>query len=319
MPSASHEMRSTAAIIYRLAQVCEAHLGDTALASQLRTLAATEETRLAASQPFTPAEATALASAIHKCLKPGDEVTAAPDTQNALVAIRDLAQRTDHALAAGARRDAVSRVAGLYVIVDPELTRGRDVVDVARAALRGGATAIQLRDKVHDKGDQLPVARKLYEACQEHGASFIVNDHADLAVACGAHGLHVGQHDLPVSEARRILHPGQFLGTSNALLQEAEASAQQQVDYIAVGAMYQTVSKANTRPAGVKGLRRVRERVSGIPIVAIGGITLDNVDPVLEAGADGICVIGAICLAGDPEQAARSFVERITARTSRQP
>ncbi len=319
MPSASHEMRSTAAILYRLAQVCEAYLGDTPLASQLRTLAATEETQLAAGQPLTPAEATALASAINKCLKPGDEVTPVPDAQNALVAIRDLAQRTEHALAVSARREAAQRVAGLYIIVDPELTRGRDVVDVARAALRGGATAIQLRDKVHDKGDQLPVARKLHKVCQEHSASFIINDHADLAAACGAHGLHVGQRDLPTSEARRILHPGQFLGTSNALLQEAEASAQQQVDYIAVGAMYQTGSKTNTRPAGIQGLRRVRERVSGIPIVAIGGITLDNVDPVLEAGADGICVISAICLADDPEEAARSFVERIAALTSRQP
>ncbi|MFH1140256.1 MAG: thiamine phosphate synthase, partial [Chloroflexota bacterium] len=90
------------------------------------------------------------------------------------------------------------------------------------------------------------------------------------------------------------------------------------VDYIAVGAMYGSGSKGNTRPAGVQGLRRVRERISGIPVVAIGGITLDNIDPVLEAGADGICVIGAVCLADDPEQAARLLVERIQAgRTAR--
>ena len=293
----------TAAILHRLAQACDLHLHDAVLATRLRTLAAQEEYSLPAGQPPSLVEATALAGAINRYL--------GPDTHETLAAFRNLMQEAENALAASARREAARRVAGLYVIVDPELTRGRDVLDMARAALCGGATAIQLRDKVHDKGSQLPVARRLREVCQEHGASFIVNDHADLAAACDAHGLHVGQHDLPVPEARRVLYPAQFLGTSNALLQEAQASVQQQVDYIAVGAIYGTGSKASTRPAGIQGLRRVRKQVSGIPIVAIGGITLDNLDPVLEAGADSICVIGAVCLADDPEQAARRLVERI--------
>ena len=298
----------TAAILYDLARACESHLQDTALANRLRTLAAQEKSHLPADRYLTLAEATALAGAFNRYLT-GEEVTTR--TSGTLTDLRQLAPEVESALAGTARREAAQRVAGLYVIVDPEFTRGRDVVDVARAAIKGGTTAIQLRDKAHDKGDQLPVARKLQDLCQTHGASFIVNDHADLAVACGAHGLHVGQHDLPVSGARRVLYPTQFLGTSNALPQEAEDSVQEQVDYIAVGAMYSTGSKNNTRPAGIEGLRRVRERVSGIPIVAIGGITLDNIDPVLEAGADGICVIGAVCLADDPEQAARRLVERI--------
>jgi thiamine-phosphate diphosphorylase len=211
------------------------------------------------------------------------------------------------------RRLAASRVAGLYVIVDPELTNGCDVIDVAHAALRGGATAIQLRDKLHDKGDQLPIARALRDLCDERNASFIVNDHADLAVASNAHGLHVGRHDLPVLEARAILHTHQFIGTSNALLEEAMESVGQQADYIAVGAMYATGSKDNTRPAGVEALRRVRASVTDIPIVAIGGINLSNIDPLLEAGAGGICVIGAVCQAADPEDAARQLVQRIAA------
>ena len=294
-----------AAILFHLAQACEVHLQDTTLASRLRAVAKQEESHLPSGQPPTLAQAIALAGAITRYMATGEGVP--------LAALQDLAPQVETALATSARREAARRVEGLYVIVDPELTRGRDVVDIALAALSGGATAIQLRDKVRDKGDQLPMALKLREVCQEHGASFIVNDHADLAAACGAHGLHVGQHDLPIPEARRILYPTQFLGTSNALLQEAEASAQWQADYIAVGAMYSTESKASTRPAGIQGLRRVRERVSGIPIVAIGGITLENIDPVLEAGADGICVIGAVCLADDPEQAARRLVERIYA------
>ncbi len=212
-----------------------------------------------------------------------------------------------------ARKQAAQRVAGLYVIIDPELARGRDPVEIARAALRGGATAIQLRDKVHDKGDQLPVARALHDLCQEHDASFIVNDHADLVVACRAHGLHVGQHDLPVPDARAILRPYQFIGTSNTLLREAQDSIEQQADYLAVGAMYTSASKSNTRPAGLEALRRVRAYVADAPIVAIGGITIDNIDDVLKAGADGICVISAVTMADDPELAARNLVDRITA------
>ena len=214
---------------------------------------------------------------------------------------------------ASVRYARARRVAGLYVILDPELTRGRDVVEIAKAALRGGASALQLRDKRRDKEEQLLVARRLTALCQDRNAVFIVNDHADLAVACGAHGLHLGQHDMPVPDARRMLHPWQFVGTSNALVQEAEEAAAREVDYIAVGAIYSTESKSGTRPAGLETLKRVRERINSIPIVAIGGITLDNVGPVLQAGADGICVIGAVCQADNPEEAARCLVERITA------
>ena len=216
------------------------------------------------------------------------------------------------------RADRAHRVAGLYVIVDPEGTRGRDPVEITAAALRGGATAIQYRDKLSDKGDQLPVARRLRELCQAHDAALIINDHADLTVASDAHGLHLGQHDLPIAEARKLLHPWQFVGTSNALLTEAQAAIAQEVDYIAVGAMYRTGSKSNTRPAGIETLSQARKRITGTPIVAIGGITLDNIDAVLAAGADGICVIGAVCQADDPEQAARLLVQRIAAaRTGR--
>ncbi|MBI4312555.1 MAG: thiamine phosphate synthase [Chloroflexi bacterium] len=208
-------------------------------------------------------------------------------------------------------------MAGLYVIVDPQLTGGRDVLEIARAALRGGATAIQLRDKVHDKGDQLPLARELRKACEEAGASFIVNDHADLAIAANAHGLHVGQHDLPVTEARAILRPHQFIGTSNALTQEALASVASEADYVAVGDIFGTSSKSNTRPAGLEALRSVRAAIKDVPVVAIGGINIGNVDAVLEAGADGVCVISAVCLAQEPETAARALVERIRARKPR--
>ena len=209
------------------------------------------------------------------------------------------------------RQVNAQKVCGLYIIVDPQATLGRDVVEVARAALQGGATAIQLRDKVHDKGDLLPDAERLTALCQDHNAAFIINDHADLAAACGAHGLHLGQDDLPIVHARKDLHPWQFVGRSSALLEEALASQEQRADYIAVGSMFPTDSKTNTRPAGLDTLRSVRQAIPILPIVAIGGINPDNVDEVVRAGADGICVMGAVCSAQDPEVAARRLVERI--------
>ena len=140
-----------------------------------------------------------------------------------------------------------------------------------------------------------------------NGALFIINDHADLAVACNAHGLHLGQHDLPIKEARAVLHPHQIIGSSNALLEEALESEREGADYAAVGAIFPTSSKERTRPAGLSTLRRVKERVS-VPVVAIGGIHKDNVAQVVEAGADAVCVITAVVGTPDPEEAVRHLI-----------
>ena len=206
-----------------------------------------------------------------------------------------------------ARDEAARRVSGLYVIVDAQVARDRDLVDLTEAVLRGGARVIQLRDKLHDKGDVLPVARRIRDLCDRHDAVFIMNDHADLAVACDAHGLHLGQHDLPVAEARAILRPYQIIGTSNALVEEAVESENQDVDYLAVGAMFPTDTKERTRPAGLSTLSAVKATAS-VPLVAIGGINLANVAQVIRAGADAACVISAVVGAPDPEAAARQLI-----------
>ena len=206
-----------------------------------------------------------------------------------------------------ARDEAARRVSGLYVIVDAQVARDRDLVDLTEAVLRGGARVIQLRDKLHDKGDVLPVARRIRDLCDRHDAVFIMNDHADLAVACDAHGLHLGQHDLPVAEARAILRPYQIIGTSNALVEEAAESESLGVDYLAVGAMFPTDSKERTRPAGLSTLSAVKTTAS-VPLVAIGGINLANVAQVIRAGADAACVISAVVGAPDPEAAARQLI-----------
>ncbi|MFH1560913.1 MAG: thiamine phosphate synthase [Chloroflexota bacterium] len=212
------------------------------------------------------------------------------------------------------RNGIAEKIKGLYVIVDAQVAQGRDMVELAQAVLRGGARVIQLRDKMHDKGDVLPVARRIRGLCDEYDALLIINDHADLAVACNAHGLHLGQHDLPIEEARAILHPHQIIGKSNALLEEALESERQGADYLAVGAIFPTDTKEKTRPAGLETLERVKAQVSA-PVVAIGGINKNNVPQVMLAGADAVCVISAVVGDPNPEEAARRLVNAMSSRT----
>ena len=211
------------------------------------------------------------------------------------------------------RRRARERVRGLYVIIDPEVTAGRDPLEVAAAALRGGTGMLQLRDKARDKGLILPLAHALAGMCRDHDALFIVNDHADVATSDSADGLHVGQTDLPVSSARAALRPHQIVGRSNYLPEEAVESEQSGADYVAIGNVYPTTTKASIRtraPVGTDTVSAVKKAVS-VPVVAIGGINLDNVGPVVQAGADAVCVSSAVGLAHDPEAAARLLIERI--------
>ena len=221
-------------------------------------------------------------------------------------------QTTEEALGVALRMPLVQKLRGLYVIVDPQASRRRPVLEVAEAALRGGARVVQLRDKLADKGDLLPTGLRLRDLCERYNALLIINDHADLARACDAHGFHGGQHDLPIAAAREVLEPHQLVGRSNALLEEALESQAQGADYLAVGDIFGSPTKENTRPAGLDTLRKVRAQVSA-PLAAIGGIDEGNVQQVVEAGADMVCVISAVAGADDPEGAARRLVERIEA------
>ena len=214
-------------------------------------------------------------------------------------------------LGAAIRREKASLVRGLYVIIDPEVTAGREPLDIANAAVGGGARMLQLRDKLRDKGETLPLAVSLQELCQRNGVQLIINDHADLAAAVGSAGLHVGQTDLPVAQARQVLKPHQVLGRSNRELDLLVESEEMGADHVAFGAVYRTGTKPGGRaPQGPDRLRQARE-VTNLPLVAIGGITADNVTPVVEAGADAICVTAAVGLADEPEAAATRLVQVI--------
>ena len=210
------------------------------------------------------------------------------------------------------RAERAASVRGLYVIVDPEATRGRPVLDVAEAVLEGGATLVQLRDKTGELETVLPTARAIRALCESRGALFIVNDDPALAVASGAHGLHLGQEDMPVAEARRIVDSGTIIGRSNNTIEEIEASRDAGADYLAVGAVFATSTMGKSRrPVVGTDLITTAKQAADQPIVGIGGITRYNAAEVMRAGADCICAVGAITLADDPRTATEQMVEVI--------
>ena len=208
------------------------------------------------------------------------------------------------------RQDKTKRLTGLYVIVDKQALKERSHVEVAAQAIRGGAKIIQLRDKLLSKRELLPIAQQLKNLCAEHGVLFIINDHLDLLLATDADGLHLGQHDLPTSVARKLLPVGKILGCSTTTVDQATTAESEGADYIAVGSMYPTSSKETAIVVGLERLRQIRQAVS-LPLVGIGGITRDNAAEVIAAGADSVAVIRDVLEAETPEEAARQIVNSL--------
>ena len=305
------EIAFTSSTIYRLAQSVDDHLEDRELAARLRTLAVQVE-----GNPFISAssgipEMASLASGLNRFIGSLRHFGRKQHDMKVAAELRDILHETENALAGPIRRSGASTVRGLYVIVDSENTKGRSVSDIARFALNGGASAIQYRDKVNSIGNQLRIAHELRDICEEFGAAFIVNDSAGLATASGSHGLHLGQGDLPIYEARRILYSSQFIGKSNVIVEEIEQAISDNVDYLVVGAIFDSNLTVHAGLAGLETLRKANDLNLQVPLLANGGINLENIDSVLEVGADGICVMSAVTLAQDPERSARNLVDKI--------
>ena len=198
----------------------------------------------------------------------------------------------------------------LYAILDRSVARARELPELLEAVLAGGVRLVQLREKTMPLPELLPLARRLVRRCREVGATLIVNDRADLALAAGAHGLHVGQDDLPARDAKALLSPGMILGVSTHDPEQARQAVRDGADYVAVGSIFPTTTKAGFQLVGPELIRRVRPEVP-VPLVGIGGITAENAGAVLAAGADAVAVISALCAAPDPEAATRAFLARI--------
>jgi thiamine-phosphate pyrophosphorylase len=195
----------------------------------------------------------------------------------------------------------------ICLVTDRGLARGRSLVEIVGAAVRGGATMVQLREKDAPTRAFLEEARALKALLAPLGVKFIVNDRLDIALAVDADGVHVGQSDMPVAEARQIVGPGKIIGlsiTSDLEMLRTDAAA---ADYLGVGPVYRQQTKADAAPAlGVEGFRSLRA-LTQKPIVAIGGLTHANSAPVLAAGAQGLAIVSAIVAADDPEGATRDF------------
>lgn len=200
---------------------------------------------------------------------------------------------------------------GLYVLLDPWHTCGRDLPSVAREAVDGGATVLQLRLKGAGGKEYVQAAEQLVELCAGRGVPLIVNDRADVAAAAGAAGAHLGQDDLPISLARAVFGPGMLLGASCDTLAEVEAAARDGADYAGLGPVFPTSSKADAGPVlGLDGCAAVAAEAP-IPVVAIGGIGPDNAEAVIRAGAAGVAVLSAVCAAASVRAACEALREAV--------
>lgn len=204
-------------------------------------------------------------------------------------------------------RVAVAACLRLYLVTDQQALRGRNLTDVVMQAVQGGVTCVQLREKTANTRDFVALACALNHLLTPLGVPLVINDRIDVALACGAQGVHLGQSDMPVELARQLLPPQVFIGLSVETPDDVRRAASQPVDYLGVSPIYPTPTKTDTAPPwGLSGLRQVRA-MTHLPLVAIGGLQLINAAEVLQAGADGLAVVSAICSADDPCLAAQSF------------
>lgn len=195
----------------------------------------------------------------------------------------------------------------LYLVTDQNSVAGRTLGDVVAAAVQGGVSCVQLREKQLNTRDFVAQALALKALLAPHHIPLVINDRIDVALACGAHGVHLGQSDMPVAQARRLLPPEVFIGWSVETMNDVIRSASLPVDYLGVSPIHATPTKTDTQtPWGLDGLRQVRSATT-LPLVAIGGIHADNARAVLSAGADGLAVVSAICAAPDPCEAAAAL------------
>lgn len=199
----------------------------------------------------------------------------------------------------------------LIFIPDPAFREGGERVEMAEEALAGGATAIQLRAKDLPLPDLVEEGRKLAAVCRRYRRPLFVNDRVDIALACGADGVHLGPDDMAPGEARRILGADRLVGVSVYEPGDIDAAEAAGAAYVAVGAVFPTSSKEIT-VVGTEGVRRLR-KMTRLPLVAIGGVDESNAGAAIEAGADGVAVISALSAAEDIAGAARSLLRRVDA------
>ena len=200
----------------------------------------------------------------------------------------------------------------LYLVTDRSLARGRSTLEIIRAAVDGGATVVQLREKDCSTREFIEQALAIKDFLKGRGVPLIINDRVDVAQAVEADGVHLGQTDMPLGTAKKILGYTMIIGISAESLQDAVDAEKGGADYLGVSPIYATPTKTDTAPPlGLKGLREIRKAVR-LPLVGIGGLNRDNAAEVIRNGADGVAVVSAIVAADDPRTAADALKQIIT-------
>lgn len=196
-------------------------------------------------------------------------------------------------------------------VTDRNLSLGRDLLDIVQAAVQGGVSVVQLREKECATREFIELGRAVAAVLQATRVPLLINDRVDIALVVGATGVHIGQSDMPYADARRLLGPEAIIGLSvesEAHALEAEAL---DVDYLGLSPVFVTPTKSELKEQlGLEGVSRIR-RISRHRLVAIGGIHCGNISSILKSGADGVAVVSAICSAADPLQAARQLQQQI--------
>lgn len=206
------------------------------------------------------------------------------------------------------------KIGRLHILTDTTIQSRFDHVELAERAIRGGADVIQFRQKSGDTLSMIRIARRVRAVCRRAGVPMIVNDRVDVAIAADADGVHLGRDDFPIRLARQLLGPHRIIGGSSGSIEEARAGYEEGADYLGCGPIHATATKPDAGPAaGVELVRAVAAAVP-VPLIAIGGVTVADVERLLAAGAHGIAVISAVCAAEDPEEATRALRSAIDAR-----
>lgn len=197
-----------------------------------------------------------------------------------------------------------------YLVTDSDILRGRDFYNSIEEALKGGVTMLQLREKNASGKEFLEKAIKLRELTKKYNVKFIINDRVDIAMLCDADGVHVGQSDIPANKVRELIGEDKIVGVSARTVEEALIAKKNGADYLGVGAMFTTTTKLDAKSVSIEKLKEIQEMVS-LPVVAIGGLSLSNIDKLKKCNVDGYAVVSAILGAENIKLECEKWVEKI--------
>ncbi|MDU2490685.1 MAG: thiamine phosphate synthase [Clostridium celatum] len=198
----------------------------------------------------------------------------------------------------------------LYLVTDSDILKGRDFYNCIEEALKGGVTMLQLREKNATGREFLEKAVKLRSLTKKYNVKFIINDRVDIAMLCDADGVHVGQSDIAADKVRRLIGKNKIIGVSARTVEEAMKAKENGADYLGVGAMFTTTTKLDAKSVTINKLSEIKKEVN-LPIVAIGGITLDNINKLKQCNIDGYAVVSAILKADDIRLECEKWVSKI--------